>query len=45
VFLVLADLLARTLIAPSQLPIGIITSLVGGPFFLYLLRKRQREVV
>lgn len=45
VFLVLADLLARTLIAPSQLPIGIITSLVGGPFFLYLLRKRQREVL
>lgn len=43
-FLVLADLLARTLIAPSQLPIGIITSLVGGPFFLYLLRKRQSEV-
>lgn len=44
VFLVLADLLARTLIAPSQLPIGIITSLVGGPFFLYLLRKRQSEL-
>jgi iron complex transport system permease protein len=43
-FLVLADLLARILIAPSQLPIGIITSLVGGPFFLYLLRQRQREV-
>ncbi|MGL4608672.1 MAG: FecCD family ABC transporter permease [Trueperaceae bacterium] len=43
-FLVLADLLARTLIAPSQLPIGIITSLVGGPFFLYLLRKRQSEI-
>jgi iron complex transport system permease protein len=44
IFLVLADLLARTLIAPSQLPIGIITSLVGGPFFLYLLRKRQNEL-
>jgi iron complex transport system permease protein len=44
IFLVLADLLARTLIAPSQLPIGIITSLVGGPFFLYLLRKRQSEM-
>jgi iron complex transport system permease protein len=43
-FLVLADLLARTLIAPSQLPIGIVTALVGGPFFLYLLRKRQSEV-
>ena len=44
-FLVLADLLARTLIAPSQLPIGIITALVGGPFFLYLLRRHQREVL
>ncbi len=45
IFLVLADLLARTLIAPSQLPIGVITSLVGGPFFLYLLRKRQSETL
>jgi iron complex transport system permease protein len=40
-FLVLADLLARTLISPNELPIGVVTALVGGPFFLYLLRQRQ----
>ncbi|MGQ7843660.1 FecCD family ABC transporter permease [Granulosicoccus sp. 3-233] len=35
--LVLADLFARTIVAPSELPIGIVTALVGGPFFLWLL--------
>ncbi len=40
-FLVLADLLARTLILPGELPVGVITALVGGPFFLYLLRTRR----
>ncbi|MDX2004129.1 MAG: iron ABC transporter permease [Meiothermus sp.] len=42
VMLVLADLAARVVIAPSELPIGIVTTLLGGPFFLYLLwRKRN----
>lgn len=41
-FVVLADLLARTLAAPSELPLGVITALVGGPFFLALLRKAGR---
>jgi iron complex transport system permease protein len=36
-FLVLADTLARTLIAPSELPVGVISAFVGAPFFLYLL--------
>lgn len=40
-FLMMADLLARTLMSPNELPIGVITALVGGPFFLYLLRQRQ----
>jgi iron complex transport system permease protein len=40
VFMVLTDLIARTLIAPAELPIGIITALIGGPFFLFLLRRR-----
>ncbi|MFN7942544.1 MAG: iron ABC transporter permease [Thermoanaerobaculia bacterium] len=40
-FLVLADLLARTLLAPNELPVGVVTALVGGPFFLVLLRRRQ----
>lgn len=38
-FLVLADLLARTVIAPAELPVGVVTALVGGPFFLVLLRR------
>lgn len=40
--LLAADLLARTLVAPAELPIGIITALIGGPFFLWLLLRRQR---
>ena len=44
-FLVLADLLARTLIAPAEIPIGVITALVGGPFFLYLLKKQDRGIL
>lgn len=40
-FTVLCDLLARTIIAPLELPVGIITALIGGPFFLWLLVKRS----
>ncbi len=40
--LVGADLGARTLIAPAELPIGILTSLVGGPFFIWLLIRERR---
>jgi iron complex transport system permease protein len=36
-FLVLCDTLARTLIAPAEMPVGVITALLGGPFFLWLL--------
>jgi iron complex transport system permease protein len=39
-FLVLADTLARVLTAPNELPVGVVTALVGGPFFLLLLRRR-----
>jgi len=38
-FVVLADLLARTVAAPTELPLGVVTALVGGPFFLWLLRS------
>lgn len=38
IFVTLADLLARTVIAPSELPLGVLTAVVGGPFFLWLLR-------
>jgi len=39
--LVIADTLARTLLAPQQLPVGILTALIGVPLFLYLLRRNQ----
>ena len=39
--LLLADLLARNIVAPAELPIGLITALVGGPFFLALLLRRR----
>ena len=38
IFVVVADLLARVLVAPGELPLGVLTALVGGPFFLWLLR-------
>ena len=40
-FLVLADLGARTLLSPAELPIGIITAFVGAPFFLFVLRRKR----
>jgi iron complex transport system permease protein len=42
-FIVLADLLARTLLAPREIPLGVITSIIGAPFFIYLLRRHRRE--
>ena len=42
-FLVVTDTLARTLFAPSEIPVGILMVFIGGPFFLYLLRKSKRE--
>lgn len=38
-FLLLADTLARTAFAPLELPVGIITAFVGGPFFIYLMKR------
>jgi iron complex transport system permease protein len=40
-FLMLADLLARTLVAPEELPLGVVTAFAGVPFFLYLLRRAK----
>jgi iron complex transport system permease protein len=40
---VLADTLARSVIAPTELPVGILMAFIGGPFFLYLLRKSKRS--
>jgi iron complex transport system permease protein len=40
-FLIASDLLARTLLAPTELPVGVVTAAFGGPFFIYLLRTRK----
>ena len=44
VTLLLSDLLARTVMAPQTLPVGIVTALSGAPFFLWILRRAKREV-
>ncbi len=41
-FLVACDAVARTVLAPLELPVGIVTALIGGPFFLWLLIRRDR---
>lgn len=42
-FLVLCDTLARTVLGPVEIPVGVVTALIGGPFFLFLLRRRRRQ--
>jgi len=42
-FLVAADTLARTLISPSELPVGVICAFLGAPFFIVLLRKKGNQ--
>jgi iron complex transport system permease protein len=44
IFLIWIDTLARKIIAPSELPVGIITALLGVPFFLFLLRSRKKYI-
>jgi iron complex transport system permease protein len=41
VFMMMADLVARTVRAPAELPIGVVTAAVGAPFFLWLLTGRR----
>jgi iron complex transport system permease protein len=43
-FLVLTDTLARTVAAPTEIPVGAVTSFLGAPFFAYLLRSRYRSI-
>ncbi|NQS91160.1 MAG: iron ABC transporter permease [Chloroflexi bacterium] len=42
--LLVSDLLARIVMAPRYLPVGIVTALIGAPFFLWILRKAKKEV-
>jgi iron complex transport system permease protein len=44
IFLVIADTLARTIFEPEQFPVGVITAIAGGPFFLILLTKYTRKM-
>src|SRR5699024_515948 len=44
IVLTLADCLARLLISPAELPIGLITSLIGGPFFLWMISHSKQRV-
>lgn len=44
-YLILADAFARTVVAPSELPVGIVTVFLGGPVLIYLLRRSRREYV
>jgi iron complex transport system permease protein len=39
----LADILARTIIAPQEVPLGVVTAMFGAPFFLWLLRRTKRQ--
>jgi len=40
-FLVICDAAARTILAPVEIPVGVITALLGGPFFLFILRRKR----
>jgi iron complex transport system permease protein len=44
IFLIWVDVCARTAIAPEELPVGVITSLLGGPFFVWLLHTRRKQM-
>ncbi len=44
IFLILADLFARTIMSPTEIPLGIVTAFFGAPFFLYLLRRKKKAV-
>jgi len=41
-FLAICDTIARTILAPSEIPVGVITAILGGPFFIWMLRSRSR---
>ena len=43
-FLVICDTLARTVLAPTEIPVGVITAMLGGPFFIWLLRSKRSSL-
>lgn len=44
-FMILADLAARVAVSPQEIPVGAVTAVLGGPFFIYLLRRERRTVI
>lgn len=44
IFMIFADTIARTIISPIEIPVGIITAIFGGPFFIYLLRTKKKKI-
>ncbi|ALS23503.1 MULTISPECIES: FecCD family ABC transporter permease [Paenibacillus] len=44
IYVLLADTLARTLLSPTEIPLGVVTAFMGAPFFAYLLRRKKRMV-
>ena len=44
IFMILTDLISRTVLSPTEIPIGVITAVCGAPFFLYLLRRRKKAI-
>ena len=42
-FLIVTDLAARTISAPAELPVGVVTAFLGAPFFLFVLRRARRS--
>jgi iron complex transport system permease protein len=43
-FLIICDTIARTILSPAEIPVGILTSILGGPFFLWLLIAKRRDI-
>lgn len=43
-FLIVCDTFARTALAPVEIPVGVITAMLGGPFFIWLLRSKRRSL-
>lgn len=45
IFLILCDTIARTIVSPTEIPLGIVTSVLGVPFFIYLLHRSKKKVL
>ena len=44
IVLLVSDTVSRTILSPKEIPVGIITSLLGVPFFIYILSRRRKQM-